>query len=375
MTAAPDAACLPVAPPQLRQLDALTGLRGIAAWLVVLFHTRLTLTGVLPGWVMPATGRFYLAVDLFFMLSGFVMWYTYAERLRCGGRGEAARFWWRRIARIWPLHAAILLAYVVFALAVLLRGRDASAYPFAELPLHLLLMQNWGLTHTLRWNDPAWSISTEWAAYLLFPLVVRLCRWDRLPSLALLGLVALLFAALHLMIVASGQDRLGAAIPQLGLPRCLMEFAAGNVLCILWQRWRGWRGTAPLAALVGAGALGLGLWGDFWDSAYSPTVLFAGLLALACAKGPVARLLAGRLAVDLGEMSYSTYLSHFLLFVLFKIMFIGPQLQLGWLGLIGYGAMVFSASVLLYHGVEKPAQRWLNAHSPWQPRGQAVPAH
>ncbi|MFN5779758.1 MAG: acyltransferase, partial [Novosphingobium sp.] len=57
-------------------LDALTGIRGLAAWLVVLYHIRLSLTALLPGEVIVALAKGYLAVDLFFMLSGFVIWYN-----------------------------------------------------------------------------------------------------------------------------------------------------------------------------------------------------------------------------------------------------------------------------------------------------------
>ena len=69
-----------VSPAPPRHLDALTGLRGIAAWMVVLFHIRLSLTGLLPGWAIAGLGKGYLAVDLFFMLSGFVLWLTWERR-------------------------------------------------------------------------------------------------------------------------------------------------------------------------------------------------------------------------------------------------------------------------------------------------------
>ena len=69
----------------LHHLGALTGIRGIAAWVVVLFHVRVTLVHSLPGWVLAVIAKGYLAVDLFFILSGFVLWYNYGERLQGGG--------------------------------------------------------------------------------------------------------------------------------------------------------------------------------------------------------------------------------------------------------------------------------------------------
>ena len=116
-------------------LDALTGIRGLAAWLVVLYHIRLSLTALLPGEVIAALAKGYLAVDLFFMLSGFVIWYNYADRLRAGGGAETRLFLWRRFARVWPLHAAILAAFIAFVALLLATGRPAPGYPLGELPM------------------------------------------------------------------------------------------------------------------------------------------------------------------------------------------------------------------------------------------------
>jgi peptidoglycan/LPS O-acetylase OafA/YrhL len=95
-----------------RHLDALTGIRGIAAWGVVLYHIRLSLTGLLPAPVIAVFAKGYLAVDLFFILSGFVIWYNYAARIADGGAGAARLFLWRRFARVWPLHGAILAGFL-----------------------------------------------------------------------------------------------------------------------------------------------------------------------------------------------------------------------------------------------------------------------
>ena len=357
-----------------RHLDALTGIRGIAAWLVVLYHIRLALTVLLPADVIALLARGYLAVDLFFMLSGFVIWYNYADRLREDGAAAARLFLWRRFARVWPLHAVILVAFMAFVALLLATGRPAPGYPLGELPLHLLLVQNWGLTSALAWNHPAWSISTEFAAYLLFPLLVQL-RWARLSAPALVLLAVVLLAAVHLLFALTGHQNLGDAIPQLGLWRCLAGFALGNVLCLLWQHWRGRHG---LAVVAGAGSLaiaGLGLALQLPETAFVPAAFFSGLLALALGQGPIVRLLGSRVLTRLGEISYSTYLVHFLLWIVWKLLFVDASLQLGWASLAGFLATVLGASILLYHWVEKPAQRWLNARPPrWAMRPAGVPA-
>lgn len=357
------------------QLNALTGLRGIAAWLVVIYHVRQSLSALVPDVITPLLAKGYLAVDLFFLLSGFVIWYNYAERLNRGGAAEARIFLWRRFARIWPLHAVVLSAYVAFALVLLLTGRDTANYPFAELPLHLMLIQNWGFTGLLTWNHPAWSISTEFAAYLLFPLVVVAMPLHRWRSAWLFGLAAGLVAALCLKFSAAGFHALGDDIPRMGLWRCLTGFTLGNVLAVLWLRWRGEQLTVPAATLASLMAAIAGAGFGLPEAVAAPVAFFSGLLALASARGWVVRLLSCRPLRYLGEISYSTYLAHFLLWALWKIAFVDASLQLGWASLGGFLALVLTVSIVSYHGIERPAQRWLNAHAPrWIARPTAVAA-
>ncbi|MCB2059355.1 MAG: acyltransferase [Novosphingobium sp.] len=361
--------------PGREHFRALTGIRGIAAWMVVLYHIRFSLDALVPAGMIAALGKGYLAVDLFFILSGFVLWYNYADRLRGGGLGDVVQFMWRRVARIWPLHLFILATFVVFALLLLLTGRSTADYPFGELPLHVFLIQNWGFTGELAWNHPAWSISTELAAYLLFPLIVCAARWERLGVPVLVCAAVALLAAIHLVFASSGSGNLGHDIPRLGLWRCLAEFALGNIACMLWRVWRAWRYGAAIAAMVCAVSLAAGLAFSLPETLFVPTVFFAGILALALDRGVVARLLGTRSIHYLGEISYSTYLVHYLLFIVFKLLFLDASLQLGWAGLAGFLLLALAASVLLYHGVEKPAQGWMNRHRPNGPLApKPVPA-
>jgi peptidoglycan/LPS O-acetylase OafA/YrhL len=355
-------------------LDALTGIRGVAAWMVVLYHVRLSLTDLLPGWSIAAMAKGYLAVDLFFMLSGFVLWYNYADKLRREGIPGAGRFLWRRVARVWPLHLFVLAVFVLFATALVFNGRSSADYPFSELPLHVFLMQCWGLTPQLAWNNPAWSISTEFAAYLLFPFLVWALHWERRASALLLGAAALLLGALFALFAANGFDNLGAEISRFGVWRCLLEFATGNLLCVLWQRCRAARLAGPGAALAAIAALGTGLGLGLPETAFVPLCFACGLLALALDRGTVAKALGRGVVLYLGEISYSTYLAHFLLFILFKLAFVDASLQIGWAGLCGFLALVLAASVILYHGIEKPAQRWLNRRQPRVAHMDAVAA-
>lgn len=342
-------------------LPALTGIRGLAAWFVVLYHIRLGAAPHLPDWGDFVLSKGYLAVDLFFMLSGFVLWLNYSDRLRRDGLKAVPKYLGRRVARVWPLHLFMLGAMVLFASVVAVTGElNPVHYPWAELPLHLLLIHNWGFTSGLTWNDPSWSISGEAAAYLFLPLLVLAIDWrSRPPAWAIAALLLLAFL-LSAIMGWNGASRLGDDIPRFGLLRAIIEFSMGTIVCALWQRWCA---RPPLAAAL-AGALALGA--PLLALAAAPEALvvpifLAGLLlALALTADRPGNPLAARPIFYLGEISYSTYLVHFLLYILFKILFVEDPANVS-PPLIGlFLLLTFLASVALYHGVERPAQRALN---------------
>ncbi|MEH3159109.1 MAG: acyltransferase [Sphingomonas taxi] len=337
----------------MNELRALTSLRGIAAWLVVFYHIRGSIAG-LPAPVERLFAHGYLAVDLFFLLSGFVIWLTWHERLR--DPAAIPRFLRKRFARIWPLHAAMLAAAVLLALALRATGRDDPAFPFAELPLHLLLVQNWGFTDALRWNDPAWSISCEAAAYLLVTWLVLAVDWRRVATPLLVASAAALLLALHAAM--GGAASLGSDIPHHGLTRCLAEFGTGTILAALYLRRPPVAVPALVAALAAAGwAAGLP------ETLAAPATFAAALLTLALTAGGRGHPLEGKALHYLGEISYATYLSHFLLWKGFKLVFVRDTAAVPPALIALYLALVLAASVVLYHRVERPAQRRIN-HDP-----------
>jgi peptidoglycan/LPS O-acetylase OafA/YrhL len=336
------------------QVDALTGIRGVAAWLVVLYHIRLSFAPSLPDAVVAALGKGYLAVDLFFVLSGFVLWLTWGERLQKQGWRAASDFLRKRLARVWPLHAVILMATVGWALLLIATGRPVPPqYSWPQLPLHILLVQNWGLTHDLGWNDPSWSISTELAAYAAFAALVPVVRVKH-P----LVVVVLLLVALDRLYAYHGESNLGADIAQLGLWRCLTQFGCGVMMCMVWQHANRTKlqvvASASLAVAIALLASGLA------RETLAVPIAFASLVPLVAASSVMPHNpLSSRVAVWLGEISYSTYLVHFLLWIFFKLAFVGNAadvpLHLGALFL----ALTLAASVILHRGVEIPARKWL----------------
>lgn len=170
-------------------LPALTGLRALAAVRVVLFHYRDDLLALEPSLAPLDTfmRAGYLGVDLFFPLSGFVLAYTYADRLRSfswRGTGDFVR---NRSARVWPVHVLTLnidlaIAALVGTLGVGADGHRRTVGAYVE---------NVFMVHTRTndrpsFNSPAWSISSEWFAYLIAPLTFVLVARVRRSGTALL---------------------------------------------------------------------------------------------------------------------------------------------------------------------------------------------
>lgn len=350
-----------IAERKVPMLPTLTGLRGIAALAVLFYHIRFAMAGFLPESAIALLAHGYLAVDLFFVLSGFVLWWNYGAGFAAEGHRAAPRFLVRRIARIFPLHLAILSAMLAFAAALLMSGRDPGAqYDFARLPAHYLLVQNWGFAGELTWNIPAWSISTEWAAYLLLAATGGL--FARLPAgrIVFPAFVVLLALALGGWFAATGRADIGDDIAATGLARCLAEFAMGVALCRWWseQRERGdgarvIYATAIGLALLSAASLAAGLPQPMAvPLAMVAVVIFALQASLAARPA-----LSGRVAQWLGDISYAVYLSHFFLWILFKLFFVDDLAAVGPAQIGAFLLLTLAVSHLLHAGLEIPARR------------------
>src|SRR4051812_31494401 len=147
-------------------LPALTGLRGVGAVWVVLFHT----------WIgrhqLVTSG--YLGVDLFFILSGFILAHVYADRFTAPGAYR--RFLRARVARIYPLHIIMLMSLAALVIAMpsfqLRFAPSEFRFTAAGFVACVFLVQDWLPRLEQTWNAPAWSLSAEWLVYLLFPIFI-----------------------------------------------------------------------------------------------------------------------------------------------------------------------------------------------------------
>jgi len=343
-----------VTQPGTPHLDALTGLRGIAAWFIVAYHFRAAMAPFVPASVLAVAAQGTLAVDLFFVMSGFIIALNYRKEFRAEGMHVYGRFLLLRLARIYPLHLFMLGMFVLYGGAIsLAHGRD-EFHDKDYLVQSVFLVQAWLPWTRLAWNVPAWSISTEMFAYLVFPAMAWAA--DRTRS----GAAAAALLGAGLLVLALGARQFGGLaedISRFGLERCVLEFFAGVMVQRLWELGRrtSWSGGAALAlgaALIACFAAGVPDW------LVIPGAFCCLVYGFAIPGTAPARLLASGLPVLLGTLSYATYLSHYLVVDWVKFVLARPGVP-AWVLFPAYIAIVLLVSWPLYELVEVPGRRAL----------------
>jgi peptidoglycan/LPS O-acetylase OafA/YrhL len=332
-----------------QEIRSLTGLRAVAALWVVAYHLRQGANGGIFfgfGPLDPLISCGYVGVDLFFVLSGFVIQHVYREQF-----ATRLELWaWigflrHRVARLYPIHLVTLgLMIGLHFTAVLVFDRHLDGAPITPL----VLLNNLTLTH--EWwfglgtpNTPAWSISAEWAAYLLFPLLCfGLGHASRLWMLVLVPM--------SLALVATPTESVT------GLVRIAPEFVLGMVLYETTYRWRwGHRGLGmtALGAFVGT----IYLHGPGWLQVLWLAVLIG---ALSSTGDWLGRALARPWPLYLGEISYCIYMVHWFLWKGMKggAAIILPGVKEASVGFVTTAvALILLAAAILHHTVEVPGRR------------------
>lgn len=286
----------------------LTSIRGVAALAVFLCHVGLNFRATLPpglGYALLFGGA---GVDLFFVLSGFILTQIYAELQPAGWAG----FWIKRVMRVMPLNLVLLSALALISLAGLARF---TATPWADLPWHVLMLQSFMPHPRLGWLIVSWSVGVEMLCYLAFPMVVLLARLlprQLLPVLAVL---------LLLLVTANQTIVFGQSFGLAALQRGAGGFALGCVLACLAAHYP--PGPRASRALQAAGIMLLLLLPLTLPAPMTlPMTLRLALsvpgsaalvLGLAGGQSALARALCRAPWVWLGRVSYGLYLVHTLI--------------------------------------------------------------
>lgn len=356
----------PTSPGGAPEITTLTGLRALAAGWVVVDHLQIALFSMFPG--LKVVGRpvwsGYLSIEIFFLLSGFILAYNYAETVRT--RASYKKFMWARVARIYPAYfvTMVIMACGAFALTSSFREEFGEQFPINLPNLVANLFVLGSVPPFVPFDPPAWSLTCEFAAYLLFPVLA----WATLkltPRAALIWAAVVLVCGVLAMLATS---EFGGEWPWSYHGRWIRiatEFTAGMLLWAWWRakarpsaRWDVVAVLSGLTVLLMIFAIDPGSPGTF------ATLPIITLFVVACASatGPVGRLLSSRPLQQAGELSYSLYLSHVV--ILFLVQTVLPSKQLidaslavrvGWM--VMTLAWMAGAAFLLHHAVEKPARR------------------
>ena len=332
------------------RIRGLDGLRGLAAIAVMLFHFNLFF---LPQAHVPFVGRAYLAVDLFFLLSGFVMAHVYGRLLTSDRRAHWLLFARARFARIYPLFALTTLA--MFAIAavshmpliwVSFSGRSLALQPF--------LLQQWA--SGLSWDYPSWSISTEAEAYIFFVFFAGLLLAGKHPRLIALCCVAILAA---LCLARGGNLNCFTGIS--ALLRTLAEFSLG---VLLYRAYAGAGFPRAWVAILFGVLLSLAMISHldlFVVGAFGCLIYYS-----AGATDVFGKLLNSWPLVCLGDWSYSVYLWHAPTHYAVMAAFAALSYPVSNLGLVGSRLLllatvvgVLGLSAFHYQYFETPVRRFM----------------
>jgi peptidoglycan/LPS O-acetylase OafA/YrhL len=362
-----------------KRLDALTGLRFLAAFHVVVFHTALWERWPVPESLRHVAGAGYVAVGLFFMLSGFVLTYTYCRNGPT--HVPPVAFYEARFARIYPVYALALLVAAPF---VLREHLSTGSLPrlVVEGVAVVALVQSWHPYLAMAWNPPGWSLSVEAFFYATFPLLApRLVGLSVRRTLALMAICQGLLLACALGYISGSPQGLTADHntegtwlevlryhPLVRLPEFLLGIGLGHLYAQESVRTAVARhstllATGAAAAIVGVLALG---------TSVVPYVLLHNgvlalpfavlLLALAAGEGAPTRMLSASWLVRLGEASYSLYILHSPLHMVSRSVagrVFGREVLETPAFVVGFLVFAVVASVVSYQLVEVPLNKRL----------------
>lgn len=351
----------------------LDALRGVAAIVVVLFHILEVYSG--GDHVKQMINHGYLAVDFFFMLSGYVMAHAYDDRW---GSMSLKSFFKRRLIR---LHPMIILGMTIGAICFYF-GESAYFPKIAGTELWQLLLvlvvgytlipippsmdiRGWNEMHPL--NGPAWSLFLEYIANILHALVLRKLSKTVLSILVAVAALALI----HLAVTSPGGDIIGgwSVEPEqlrIGFTRLLFPYMAGMLLRRVVKLGSG-KNTFLFSSLLLIAALSFprvggheyvwanGLYDSLTVIILFPVIIYAGAI------GEIKHRVTEKVCTFLGDISYPVYIIHFPFAYVFYAWVTENNIPLGQ-GLLAGSAMLVMTVLLSYAALkwyDEPIRKWL----------------
>lgn len=341
-------------------------LRGIAALMVVVYHLRPQLERM--GASLPGGDWLSAGVDLFFVISGFIMWWT-----TCDSRIGPGRFMLKRIHRIVPLYWAITTLYVVVLLVAPGAMQTGALDPVHALASYFFIpWQHPVLPAIFPLVTPGWTLNYEMFFYLVFALCLLIPAEGAARERGLRARVGALALALGALVLAGALLDPSAPAPRFYTGSIMLEFLFGVGVAVLVKQGR----ILPPGLALLAIALGFLAWvgSEYLPNNQDTRFLWWGVPATAIIYGAVSlerrrALPALGLPLLLGDASYSIYISHQLSLSAAgqawrKLAGDAPL----WLSSIGFAlfgaAVAIAVGLLCYFFLERPLGRWTGRFLP-----------
>jgi peptidoglycan/LPS O-acetylase OafA/YrhL len=351
----------------------LDGLRGVAALMVVAFHTLETFAGGNRFNLIINHG--YLAVDFFFLLSGFVVAYAYDDRW---GKMTEWEFYKRRLIRLQPM---VIMGSIIGAIFFYFQG--GATFPLIDqTPVWKMLLvmvvgftlipitpgmdiRGWQEMHPL--NGPAWSLFFEYIANILYAVVFR--RFSK----TLLAIFVFAFACLliHYTVMGPQGDVIGGwsvdkTQLNIGFTRLLFPFFAGMLLSRMGKLIH-IKGAFLICSLMIIAIFCIPrignehqLWMNGLYESFCIIILFPLIVSIG-AGGNIVGKTANRICKLLGEISYPIYITHYALIYTYTAWVVDNKIPLR--SGIGMGVVLFISSIAIAYGClklyDEPVRNWL----------------
>jgi peptidoglycan/LPS O-acetylase OafA/YrhL len=355
-----------VKPARKPPLPALTGIRTLLAFNIVLFH----FTPPYLGPIRPVVEHGFVFVNVFFLISGFILSYNYFDR---GASLVKRDFWMARFSRLYPVYLLVLL--ISFPMLELEWHARSIAEFWQGVVLTPLLLQGWSPSLATFWNTVAWTLSCEMAFYAIFPWLIQV-PWPRRPSRLVLTLLVLWIVDLApaIFYLWLNPDHLSAPVDRYTsttLVRFLkytpLPYAATFLSGIALSRLQLTTSISERKRMMVAALslTGLGLF-FYLASERVPYIilhggillpLFSALVFGLSGKHPISSIFSWGPLLLVGESSYCLYLLHFNVFVLIHNYRLPERLHVAafdpWISYI----VLVGLSILIYRFFENPVRR------------------
>ncbi|MBI5471383.1 MAG: acyltransferase [Ignavibacteriae bacterium] len=343
----------------MNRLKPLDTIRGVAAIIVAFFSHYHHFDHAMAADAQPFysfLGFFYEngwhMVDLFFVLSGVVFSYVYGRKI-FQQRIDAREYSVYRFSRLYPLHLATLIFVSALFLYGIAKGIGIFVYTQSDTNYFLanvLFIQSGVTPWPWTFNGPAWSISCEIVAYIMFFVIMR--YFFRMRVVISVGLIVIGFLFRHL--------HTGYFFVNMDIGRLFMGFFLGILIyeVLFYEKLKTWHFGLIVAGLLAGFAAVMYVKPSAWSYTYV-VFLYPAFIIASIRFAPLNKLLSIRPLTYLGDISYSVYLLHFPVQLLIYSIAVAGGLHFPYtspLFFLFYGGAVVAVSVVSYEYFEKPVQ-------------------